>query len=125
MKRALKAIGFGIIVLSMFGGAIGHIVTPDAYAPLVPSFIPLSFANWTSFVAELGVGILLVMPRTRAWGGLAFMALMMAFFPIHVWDLTKDEPFVGSHIGATIRLLIQCVLIWGGWAIFKAHRASI
>jgi uncharacterized membrane protein len=118
----LARVGFGLIVFSMLGGALGHVLAPEGYAPLVPPFIPLALANWTAFFCELVVGVLLLVPRTRALGGLAFFALMLAFLPLHVWDLFKEAPAMGSSAGAAIRLIMQGALIWGGWKIFQHHR---
>jgi hypothetical protein len=49
------------------------------------------------------------------------MALMTGFFPIHVWDLLKDEPFIGSKIGAAVRLVLQLLLIYTGWRIYTGN----
>ncbi len=67
------------------------------------------------------IGVALLTPKFRAYGGLGFMALMTGFFPIHVWDLLKDEPFIGSKIGAAVRLVLQLLLIYTGWRIYTGN----
>ena len=41
------------------------------------------------------VGVLLFIPKYRHWGGLGFCVLMLAFLPLHIWDLFKEQPAVG------------------------------
>jgi uncharacterized membrane protein len=107
--------------VAMIFGALGHLAQPEIYAPLVPSFIPLLFANILATIAEAAIGIALVIPQTRKFGGIGFLALMIAFLPIHVWDFLKDQPFVGPKAIAGTRILIQFVLIYAGWWIYKKH----
>ncbi len=105
----------------MLLGAVGHVASPEMYAPLIPSFIPEFMAHLFSTVAELGVGIALLVPKYRKYGGLGFMVLMVIFLPIHIWDLLKEEPFMGSKTAATGRLVAQFLMIYTGWWIYKKH----
>ena len=73
-------------------------------------------ANVLSLILEVAVGILLIIPNTRHLGGWAFMALMIAFLPLHIWDLVREQSITGSKLGAAIRLVIQFGLIaLGRW----------
>ncbi len=117
MKRILPILFAAILLLS----AVMHVVQPGAYEPLIPPFIPPLLANILATIAEAVVGIALIIPRYRAWGGLGFMMLMIAFLPLHVWDLLKDNPAMGSQQAAAIRLVIQLVLIYAGWWIWKQY----
>jgi uncharacterized membrane protein len=102
--------------------AVAHLVNPAFYAPLIPDFIPAKVANVLSFVTELAAGILLILPNYRHWGGLAFMVLMIAFMPLHLWDFTKDVPMVGSKYAAIVRIVVQVLLIYAGWWIYSSPR---
>jgi uncharacterized membrane protein len=106
----------------MFLSGIMHIISPEAYDAMIPSFIPSFLANILAALAELAIGILLVIPHYRKWGGLAFTALMVAFLPIHIWDVVRDDPVMGSTGAALIRLAIQFVLIWAGWWISRGEK---
>ena len=106
----------------MILGAIGHIAAPEAYSELIPSFISDFAAHLLSIIAETGIGIALLIPKFRKLGGLAFLLLMIVFLPIHIWDLLKDEPFVGSKTMAIVRLVIQLAMIYGGWWIYKKYK---
>jgi hypothetical protein len=44
---------------------------------------------------------------------------MIIFLPLHVWDVFRDKPAIGSHQIALIRLPIQFLLIFIGWFISK------
>jgi uncharacterized membrane protein len=117
MKKIISVI-FAIIMLL---GAVGHVVSPEMYAPLIPSFIPEFIAHLFSIVSELGVGIALLVPKYRKYGGLGFMILMVIFLPIHVWDLLREEPFIGSKTIAVVRLFAQFLMIYTGWWIYKKY----
>ena len=101
----------------MLLGAIGHIMNPDFYGPMIPSFISKSFANWAATIVEAAIGIGLIIPSTRKFAAWGFFLLMLAFLPIHIWDVFREEPAVGSRVGAYIRLALQFVLIYGGWRV--------
>ncbi len=101
----------GLFAFAMIAGAIGHAVSPEMYEPLIPEPIPPAFANIASVIAEGAIGVLLIVPKTRALGAAGFCALMVAFMPIHIWDALKDEPFVGSTGAAIVRLVVQVGLI--------------
>lgn len=105
------------IVLIVSG--IAHLINPEMYAPLIPNFISESVANILAFIFEVAIGILLILPKYRHLGGLGFAILMLSFMPIHIWDYTKDTPFIGSKTRALIRIIVQVLLIYGGWYIYK------
>ncbi|MEM6629185.1 MAG: hypothetical protein AAF694_05910 [Bacteroidota bacterium] len=115
MKKILPFVFAALMLL----GAFGHIANPDFYAPLIPDFIPESLANILSTIAEGAIGIALLLPAYRKWGALGFFLLMLAFLPLHIWDLFKETSITGSQTGAIIRLAIQFLLIYGGWWLYK------
>ncbi len=119
--KIIRLILVVLFALLMLFGAFNHIYAPEAYAPFIPEFINQDFANISSAIAEAVVGITLLIPKYRKWGGLGFALLMVAFLPIHVWDLLKESPGIGSKMAAGIRLAIQFLLIAGGWWIYTAE----
>lgn len=50
---------------------------------------------------------------------------MIVFLPIHIWDVTKEIPAIGSKTAAGIRLGIQFLLIAAGWWIYKTSPEKI
>lgn len=117
--KIFKLIIVFLLAALMLLGAFNHIYAPETYAAFIPEFIPENLANVLSTIAEGVVGIVLIVPKYRKWGGLGFCILMLAFLPIHIWDLTKEVPAVGSKMGAAIRLVVQFLLIAAGWWIYK------
>jgi len=115
MKNILAYLFAAILLLS----AVGHIATPEVYSAMIPSFINETFANVATAIAEFLVAIVLIIPKYRAYGGLGFMLLMIAFIPIHVLDLFRDEPAIGAPPLPIIRFVFQFVLIYAGWRIYK------
>ncbi len=125
MKTPRLALGLCVLFsLLMLLGAINHVVSPDFYAPLVPAPIPLWFANAASAVVEAALGVMLLVPKTRRWGAMGFVLLMLAFVPIHIWDALKEQPAVGSHTAAAIRLVVQGLFLLGGvWLVRRLPQA--
>lgn len=121
MLRTILSYLFAVLLIF---SAIMHLVKPESYEPLIPDFIPANFANILSFVTELAIGIMLIIPKYRHWGGLAFALLMVAFLPIHIWDYTKEVPFIGSKTGALIRIVVQFLFIYAGWWIYKTIKVK-
>jgi uncharacterized membrane protein len=116
IKKVAEAAGLGFAVLLMLGGALNHVVDPDFYARLIPPPVPPQLANLGSAVVEAAIGALLLWPRTRRKGAMAFTALMLLFLPLHIWDVFRDEPAMGSTAAAGGRLAVQAGLIaLGAW----------
>ncbi|WP_339840286.1 MauE/DoxX family redox-associated membrane protein [uncultured Maribacter sp.] len=111
-----------ILAFLMLAGAFNHLYTPETYKEFIPDFFPETLAHILSAIAEASVGIALLIPKYRKWGGLGFFLLMIAFLPIHIWDLTKDLPAIGSKLSAYIRIAIQFLFIAAGWWIYKTYR---
>ena len=110
----LKKIVPYLLAGMMLAGAAAHVAVPDLYLPMIPDFIPAKLANGAAALFELMIGLALLIPKYRCWGGLAFMILMIAFLPLHVWDLLREDPVVGSQAAAVVRLVMQGVLIYAG-----------
>lgn len=118
---ALKYVFLYLIAVFLLLGAYGHIANPEFYRPLTPPFIPLNVANILAAIVEAALGVGLLIPQTRNLAGLGFLILMVIFLPLHVWDLLKEAPAMGSVQGAVIRLLLQFLLIYAGWWIWKTN----
>jgi uncharacterized membrane protein len=118
-----------IIVLSimMLFGAFNHVTNPGFYNGFIPDIFPKLIVNYFSALVELIIGLLILIPRTRRVGVLCFCGLMVAFIPIHIWDLLKDIPAIGSKQAAVVRLAFQLVLIGSGLLIYKksANKSKI
>lgn len=111
-----------ILAFLMLAGAFNHLYAPEAYNQFIPEFFPYTLAHILSAIAEAAIGIALLIPKYRKWGGLGFFILMIAFLPIHIWDFTKEIPAIGSETTAIIRIGIQFLFIATGWWIYTTYR---
>jgi len=105
-------IAFGVLLL--LAGAY-HFINPAFYNPMMPKWFPRELANAAGGVAEIVIGIGLLIPAWRTYALWAACGLMVIFLPLHVLDLLKNRPAIGPHWVAAVRLLLQFLLIWWLW----------
>ena len=105
---------------TLIGIGVGHFVRPKPFDMIVPAELPGSarFYTYASGVAEVGVGTMLLMPRTRRTGALAAAALYLAVFPanINMVRLWKDKPLPMKAV-ALARLPMQVPMITKALAV--------
>jgi uncharacterized membrane protein len=100
-----------------------HFVVPELYAQIIPPFLPAPLALvYLSGVAEIVVGVGVLIPRTRRYAAWATIALLVAIFPANVYMATSMvvvEGIGGGDPSPLIRwgrLPLQGVLIlWAYW----------
>ena len=98
----------------LIGVGIVHFLAPKPFDTIVPAELPGSprFYTHASGVAEVGIGAMLLVPRTRRLGALAAVALYLAVYPANInmvrlwWD--KGWP---ARIVALARLPFQFPMI--------------
>jgi uncharacterized membrane protein len=105
-------IAFGVLLIA---AGVYHFVNPAFYNPMMPKWFPRKLANTAGGIAEIVIGIAMLVPDWRGYGLYAAFGLMVVFLPLHVWDLMKPKPAIGPHWVAVVRLLIQVLLIWWLW----------
>ncbi len=96
-------------------GGITHFTHPEVSSGLIPDFLPKTLVHLFTGILEilLGVGVWLKGYRQRALVGITI--LMLLFLPLHVIDLFRDQPVLGSTNAALIRLAMQFLLIYLPW----------
>ncbi len=115
MKKILTFI-FGILMIL---GGIMHFIKPSFYFALIPDFLPKLSVVYLSGVLELLVGVMALSSKYRSLGTLGIFLMMLAFLPVHTWDVFRENPAMGSHGAALVRLSFQFVLIGWAWYIHK------
>jgi uncharacterized membrane protein len=65
----------------------------------------------------LGVGLFYTTIRSKV--ALGLVIVFIVFLPIHIQDVFRDEPIIGSKLVAYVRLPIQFVLIYWAWYICR------
>ncbi|WP_411966671.1 hypothetical protein [Haloferax sp. YSSS75] len=102
-----------------------HFVIPDAYVQIIPPAFPRARELvYLSGIAEIALGVGVILPQTRrvaAWG---LVALLIAIFPANVYMATSGVVLTGapefvqnpSATARWARLPLQAVLIlWAWW----------
>ena len=113
-------VAYAFAVVLIVAGAY-HFINPTFYYAIIPEWMPRAAANLAGGAAEILIGLAILFPATRTYGLYAAAALMVLFLPIHVVDLLRDRPVIGSKAIAWGRLFLQFVLI--GWLFWEARRS--
>jgi len=100
----------------MILGGITHFITPEMYFPFIPEAFPIAMIIYTSGVLEVAIGVGVFIKRFSAYSVKAILILMVLLLPLHIIDVFKENPAIGSKLLAYIRLPLQFVLIY--WAYF-------
>jgi uncharacterized membrane protein len=103
-------------------GGINHFANTDFYVPMMPPYLPLNVELvYLSGVAEIGLGVAVLIPafrRLAAWG---IILLLIAIFPANLHIALHNLPLGGRAEGLGIwnwvRLPFQAVFIaWAWWS---------
>ena len=87
-----------------------HFVVPDVFAQIVPPQLPAALALvYLSGVAEIAVGVGLLVPQTRRYAAWGTVALLVAVFPANVYMATSGVVLDGVPGGGDPSALVR----WG------------
>jgi uncharacterized membrane protein len=120
MTRGEKLLAFFLL-----GAGISHFVNPEFFDAIVPPALPGSerLATYLSGVAEIAVGVGVIVQRTRRMALWAAAAVFIAVYPANLymaWDWRDRE--LSERLVAYGRLPLQIPLIW--WTVVMARRQS-
>ncbi len=121
MKRVL----LGMLTLLFISSGIAHFVYTDAFASIVPDYLPWHVTLvWVSGAAELLLAVGILAPATRALAGLLLIALMVAVFPANVEMALHVERFPALPSWLLFaRLPLQGLMIaWAYWVTVSGTR---
>jgi uncharacterized membrane protein len=112
-----------LLAAFLLGAGIMHFVNPGFFDAIVPPWAPGSAraATYVSGVAEVLVGIGILVSRTRRLALWSAAALFVAVFPANLymaWDWRDRE--LADRLVAYGRLPLQIPMIW--WAVSLARR---
>ena len=120
MSRTKQTLLWVMAAFYVFAGVM-HFVRPDVYLPMMPPYLPWpGQLVFLSGVAEVALGLAILVPRLRpvaAWG---IILLLIAVFPANIHIALNNVPLFGNPEGAGIwnwvRLPMQGVLaLWAWW----------
>ncbi|MTB51077.1 MauE/DoxX family redox-associated membrane protein [Lewinella sp. W8] len=117
------------MLLKIFAGilifaGIYHFVNPAFYDPIMPDWFPKRMANAAGGIAEIILGVLLFLPNFRKLALLGTLILMVMFLGIHVWDLLRPRPAIGTHTVAAIRLAVQMLLVYWLFRLYQQEEVA-
>ncbi len=119
--RILKLTLLGAMGLFYVAAGVNHFLDPGFYVRIMPPYLPWhGELVFLSGVAEVLLGIAVLVPRTRILAAWGIIALLFAVFPANLHVALHDVPMLGSEQGAGslnwVRLSFQGVLIaWAWW----------
>ena len=114
LKTALRM----LIALFFVGAGVHHFIVTDFYLRMMPTYLPMHLALvQISGVAEVVLGLLLLVPGQApiaAWG---VIALLIAVFPANLNMALHPETFPEfGRTGLWLRLPIQALpMAWAFW----------
>ncbi|GGK77389.1 DoxX family protein [Haloarcula sebkhae] len=122
LRQLKRPLCYVMALLYVAAGGL-HFVVPDLYVQIVPPVLPAPLALvYLSGVAEIAVGLGLLVPRTRSYAAWATIALLLAIFPANVYMAVSMVTIEGtgggdpSALARWARLPLQGVLIlWAYW----------
>ena len=123
-----KSIARWLLALGMLTSGVLHFVNTEAYASIVPAYLPAhTLLVQISGVAELlgGLGLLVPSPTLRRAATFGVIALLVAVFPANVEMALHHLPMNGHPVAPAIlwgRLPLQAVAIWLTWWCTRAPR---
>ena len=102
----------------MILAGIMHFSKTNMYLRIVPGFFPFRVPIvLASGLLELVAGAGLFIPDFRQVAARLILIMMIGFLPLHIWDVFRDRPAMGSRKLALIRLPLQFLLIAWAWFI--------
>jgi uncharacterized membrane protein len=122
MTRVWRAtgtlIGKWIIGVLFVAAGIAHFVAPGFFMKIMPPYLPLHRELvLVSGVAEVLLGVLLLVPRTSRYAAWGLIALLIAVFPANIYVYQNRESFPQlPPLVHLLRLPLQGVLILWAYA---------
>ena len=115
MAKTLFLWVFGLFFVA---AGVGHFLAPGTYVKIMPPYLPGPVTlTYLSGVAEIALGVLLLVPRTRRLAAWGLIALLVAVFPANVHMALNAELFPQVPAAALwVRLPVQGLLILWAWA---------
>lgn len=110
--KTIVAIALGVVFIL---SGISHFTSPDLSSGLIPDFLPKTVVHIGVGIIEICLGLGAILPATRKKALWGIFILMIGFLPIHIIDLFRAGPVIGSKMVAFIRLLFQFLLIYLPW----------
>lgn len=100
-----------------FAGVM-HFIKPDFFKHFIPNFLPKLLVNYIVGFIEFFLGVGLFFDKYIAFSAVGIIILLILLLPIHIWDVTKERPAIGSKKIAIVRIPFQFLLIYGIYIVY-------
>lgn len=109
--------GLGLCAGLYFVAGVLHFVIPKFYMRMMPPWVPAHrLCVIASGIAEIALGVGLLVEVTRPWAAWGIIALLIAVFPANLYMFQTPERFKGvSRWALAARLPAQGALIYWAW----------
>lgn len=101
-----------------FFAGIMHFIKPIFFKDFIPKFLPKLFVNYFIGFIEFFLGVGLFMDKYIQFSAFCIIILLILLLPIHIWDVTKERPAIGSKKVAIVRIPFQFLLIYGIYIVY-------
>lgn len=95
-----------------------HFVKPHFFKHFIPDFFPKKLVNYVIGFIEFALGLGVFFSETVEMASLGIFFLLIFLLPIHIWDVTKERPAIGSKKLAIIRIPFQFILMYGIYFVY-------
>jgi uncharacterized membrane protein len=117
-KIVLKYLFAASFILAGFN----HFRDPDFYLRIMPPYLPWPSAlHLIAAVFEVALGVMLLVPRFQKLAAWGLIALLVAFFSVHIHMVVHHDQYEVRLSLLWLRLLLQFVLIAWAWWFTKAY----
>ena len=116
-----------ILGLLFAAAGVNHFLMPATYVAIMPLYWPWPLALvYLSGVAEVALGVLLLIPRYQSLAAWALIALLIAIFPANLHMALNPDQFPDiPPVALWVRLPLQAALIaWADWFTHKRGGTS-
>jgi uncharacterized membrane protein len=126
LSRAAK-VSLGLQAALYVLAGLNHFRDPGFYLPMMPPYLPAHLELvYLSGVAEVVLGLGLLIPQTRRLAAWGLVALLLAVLPANLHIALENVPLGGAEEGAGIwnwvRVPFQIpLLIWAWWFTSKSE----
>lgn len=94
---------------------INHFIMPRFYEKIIPPFLGnKKLINWLSGLAEIILGVFLLIPAYTSIAAWGVIALLIAVYPANIYHFMKGCRKKKMVVVLALRLPLQFVLMW--WA---------
>jgi uncharacterized membrane protein len=117
-QKSFSAMNIRILCAFLIGAVfiivgIAHFTQTLEFQLFLPQWVPFKYAAVIgSGVLEIILGILVMTKQFRTMAAMAIIVVLVLYLPLHIYDLTRFIPHIGSKAMAWGRLPLQVLMIW-------------